>query len=185
MASFRRSILFRLACDPVCRLWSGFGDLDITDAVDPGGATYLGAGALLDVPVLKQLINGVADRIDFGISGVPDRALRLVLEDAPSVQDAPLLIGEQSFDRGWQVNGAPAWLWRGYADVLSVESAESEQGRQRTIRLSVRSADTFRANPVTTYFTDQDQRRQSPDDAIFSHVGLISAGAKRKFGPGS
>lgn len=185
MASYRRSTLFRLACDPVCRLWSGFGDLEITDDYDPSGEIYLGAAALLDVPALKQLINGVADRVDFGISGVSAEALRLVLEDAPSVRDAPVLIGEQSFDANWQKVGAPNWLWQGIADVLLVDSSGADASRQRTISLSTRSADTFRADPVPSYYTDQDQRRRSPTDAIFDHVALLTQEARRRFGPGS
>lgn len=183
MATYRRSILFRLAADPVAWVWSGHGRLHIVDENDPLGATYLGAGALLDVPALKQLVNGVADRLDFLLSGVSAETLRLAREDAPSVYGAELLIGEVTFDEDWQLVGAPAWIWRGTADVLTVESQDGGQIRTRSIRLSVASADTRRSNPQPAFYTDQDQRRRSDDDAIFSHVSLIRTGAKRRFGP--
>jgi hypothetical protein len=185
MASYRRSILFRLAADPISRLWSGYGPLDITDSLDPGGARYHGVGALLNVPALKLLINGTADRIEFQLSGVADETVRLAQEDVETIKDALVLIGEQGFDADWQVDGPPVWLWRGFADVLFIDSADGANGRERTIRLSVRSADTFRANPLPSYYTDADQRRRSPTDAICSHVAQISVGARRRFGPSS
>lgn len=184
MASYRRSILFRLAADPIARFWSGHGNLDVSGGlIDPLGARYIGAGALLDVPALKTLINGTADRLDFTISGVTPQALRLAHEDADSVKGALVLIGEQGFDADWQNDGPPLWVWQGYADILITNSQETPQGRQRTVQMSVRSADTFRSNANPAFYTDQDQRRRSPTDAIFSHVSLISIGAKRRFGP--
>jgi hypothetical protein len=184
MATYRRSILFRLAADPIARIWSGHGNLDVAaDAIDPSGARYLGAGALLDIPSLKLLVNGAADRLDFVLSGVSAQTLRLAQEDADSVRDALVLIGEQSFDSNWQTDGPPVWVWRGYADVLITDSQEAPNGRQRTIKLSVRSGDASRSDPQPAYYTDADQRRRSPTDAIFSHVSKISQGARRRFGP--
>jgi hypothetical protein len=184
MATYRRSILFRLAADPVARVWSGHGNLDVAGSVvDPAGARYAGAGELLDVPSLKLLVNGAADRLDFILSGVSPYTLRLALEDAPSVKDALVLIGEQSFDADWQLDGPPIWVWRGLADVLVTDSQESQLGRQRTIKLSVRSGDARRSDPQPAYYTDPDQRRKSSTDAIFSHVAKISTGARRWFGP--
>lgn len=184
MAIYRRSVLFRLAADPIAWVWSGHGDLYIEDDIDPDGATYIGMGGLIDIPSMKQLVNGTAERLDFILSGVSPDTLRLAREDAPSVKDALALIGEVTFDEAWQVVSS-GWVWRGYADVLVTDSQPSAQGRLRTIRLSVRSADTFRSNPQPAYYTDQDQRRRSPDDAIFSHVALITQGARRRFGPSS
>jgi hypothetical protein len=160
--------------------------LDVSpDAIDPDGARYIGAGALLDVPALKMLVNGAADRLDFVLSGVSAYTLRLAQEDAESVKDALVLIGEQDFDAAWQNDGPARWVWRGFADIMATDSQEATQGRQRTIRLSVRSADTFRSNPQPAYYTDHDQRRRSPTDAIGSHVALISNGVRRRFGPAS
>lgn len=183
MATYRRSIVWRLACDPVAYLWSGYGDLDVpADELDASGARYTGAGALIEVPSLKQLINGIADRVDFRISGVSGATLRLALEDRASVYGATLHVGSVVFDRDWQIIGPPAWQWRGVADVLTPDSKETAQGRERTITLSVASADTARSNPKLTWFTDADQRRRSPTDKIFDRVAGITAGATRRFG---
>lgn len=184
MATFRRSILWRLAADPVCRLWSGAGWLDMPgDDLDPGGARYFGAGALLQVPALKTLMNGLADRQSFGLSGVSAETIRLALEDRETVEGASLHVGYVDFDREWQVDGGAVWTWEGVADVLSIESKGDDGGRQRTISLSVASADVLRAVPQLAWFTHADQQRRSPGDNFFDRVAQLSAGATRRFGP--
>lgn len=183
MAVYRRSIIWRLACSPVARLWSGVGDLPLPgNKLDPSGAVYRGAGALLQVPALKALMNGLADRVEFSVSGVSAETVRLAIEDRDSVQGAQLDVGYVNFDADWQPE-LVVWQWQGFADVLTTKSEANDQGRQRTISLSVASADTLRSNPQIARYTDADQRRRSPTDAIFSHVAGIAAGNTRRFGP--
>jgi hypothetical protein len=183
MANFRRTILWRLACDPVARLSSEHCDLFAPgDYLDPDGATYKGAGALLDVPTLKQLINGVADRLEFRVSGVSAETMRLALEDRASVYGATLHVGYVDSDEDWQIIGPPVWEWQGIADVLTPDSKPSEAGRDFSITLSVASADTLRSNPPLAWFTQQDQHRRSSTDNIFDRVAGITAGATRRFG---
>lgn len=183
MATHRRAIVWRLAVDPVARLWSGFGWLDVPgDDLDPSGARYLGAGGLLQLPELKQMMNGLADRVDFSLSGVTAETLRLALEDRDTIPGALLTVGHVTFDRDLQIEGSPVWTWRGRADVLAVDSQATDTGRERTITLSVAAADTLRSNPALTWFTDADQRRRFPTDAIFDRVAGINAGVTRRFG---
>lgn len=180
---YRRSVLFRLGSDPVVRLWSGFGDLPIpANAHDDATEIYRGAGALLQVPAVKQLINGVADRVDFTLSGVNAATIALAIEDRDTVQGAAVALGYASFDDAWQVETV-AWQWLGIADVLKVESNATQDQRTRSITLSVAASDTARANPQLAWFTDADQRRRSPTDAFFSHVAGISQGTTRRWGP--
>jgi len=181
---YRRSYLFRLASDPVCYLWSGsITDLELPpDTLDPAGATYKAAGAIIDIPSLKQLINGIAERVDFSVSGVSAETLRLALDDRESIRGAAVRVGYVEFDEDWQIDGAPVWDWRGIADILTTESSSGGDGRQRSITLSVAADDTLRSNPALAYFTDADQRKRSPDDAIFDHVSGISVGTTRRFG---
>lgn len=177
MANYRHSYVFELECDPPAYLWTGHGSLV------HGGKTYLGAGNLIAMPDLKQLINGAADRVDVTISGVNETGLRLIQEDRLTIPQSDARIGRIRFDDEWQIDGEIEWLWRGMADSLVIGSGVTDTGRQRTIKLSMGSADTRRSNPQVAFFTDADQRKRSADDAFFSHIGQISVGITREFGP--
>jgi len=182
MAVYNRSVIWRLNCDPVARLWSGVGDLPMpANALDPQPTIYRGAGSLISLPSLKTMMNGVADRLEFTLSGVSEEIMRLVLDDRESVEGAALLIGHVNFDADMQYAGHK-WTWRGVADILSVQSQGSDTGRQRLVTLSVASGDTQRSNPQITRYTDPDQRRRSPSDRFFDRVAGIAAGNTRRFG---
>lgn len=177
MATHRFSYIFELECDPPCYLWTGHGQLDI------GPKTYLGAGHLISLPDVKQLINGVAERLEISVSGVSQEALRLFLEDRESVYLASAKIGRVNFDDNWQIDGDIEWQWQGFADLISIKSSPNESGRTRSITIGLGNEDTRRSNPNISFFTDADQRKRSADDAFFSHVGQINAGVTRRFGP--
>lgn len=184
MSGHRVSVLFRMACDPPVYLWSGFGPLRTSgDGLDPSGANWSGAGELITMPTLKQLINGEADRIEVKVSGVTPSMLRLVNEDRESVRGAPANIGLIEFDDAWQQAGPIKWQWAGRGGVIITESTQVDNGRQWTVSLSMASADTFLANPRLAFFTAADQAKRSPTDQFCSHVAGISAGTTRRFGP--
>lgn len=186
MAEVRESYLLRIASDPPARIWSGVGDLEIpADIVEPEAATYLGAGELLSAPDFQQLINGVAERLEFVVSGVSSETLRLALEDAASTKGATIHLGRIDFDANWQQVGPVEWEAVFRADSLSVDSQASNMGRTRSIKLSVGTEDTGRSYAPQAFFTDADQRRRSPTDRFFSHVGGITGGTSRRFGPSS
>jgi len=184
MASHRVSILFRMECDPPVYLWSGVGTLvTAADALDPSGAIWSGAGELVSVPTLKQLINGEADRIEVKFSGVSPNTIRLAHEDRASVRGAPANIGLIEFGEDWQPLGPIKWQWSGRGGVIITESTQVDSGRQWSVSLSMASADTLLSNPRLTFFTAADQAKRSPTDQFCSHVGGISAGTTRRFGP--
>lgn len=181
---YRRSYVFRLDSDPVCYLWTGFGDLDTPgDSVDPSGARWLGAAGILSLPALKALINGTAERVRFSLSGVSPNTIRLANEDKATVRGAALRLGSVEFGGDWQLTGPIQWEWLGIADTIIIESAATDQGRTRTIGLSVASADTLRSNPNITFYTDADQRKRSADDEFCNQVANITLGLARRFGP--
>ncbi len=184
MASHRTSILFHLACDPPVFIWSGFGDLPTApDALYPTGATWRGAGELVSVPTLKQLINGEADRIEVRFSGVSPAMVRLAHEDRESVKGAAARIGLIEFDGDWQQEGPIKWHWTGAGGVIITESTENNGNRQWSVSLSMASGDTMLSNPKVAYFTAADQAKISPTDRFCDFVAGISAGTTRRFGP--
>lgn len=179
----RESFGIRIAADPVARLWSGHGDLLVpADIVEGEPAIYLGGGTLLNAPDFQQLINGTAERLELQLSGVSAEAIRLALEEGPSVRGAKVHLVRFDFDDAWQLIGVEyEAVFR--ADKLSMSSRQEEGGRTRTLTLSIATEDTNRSRAPLAYFTDQDQRRRSPTDAFFSHISGIAAGTSRRFGP--
>lgn len=184
MAEVRESYLLKIDHpDEPARIWSGVGKLVIpADIVEAAPATYLGASQLLTVPDFQQLINGVAERLEFVVSGVDEETVRLALEDAPGVKNAGVYLGRVDFDSDWQLLGVE-WEATFRADCLTVESEGSSGRRQRTIKLSVGTDDTGRSYAPASYYTDADQRLRSATDKIFDHVARINRGTSRVFGP--
>jgi len=183
MASYKRTILVRLECEPVLRVHSGFAPLRVpANSRDVSPQVYKGGGDLLAVPAIKQFINGAADRVEISLSGVSVETLALLQEERESVRGAAVDFGWAVHNADWSIREI-IWKRRGFADVPSISSEPTENGRQRTITLSIRMDDTFRSNPQPAFWTDADQRLRSPTDDIFSHVGQISVGATRTFGP--
>lgn len=170
----------RIASDPPARLWGGFGDLEIpADIVEDAPAIYLGGGELLNAPDFEIPINVTAERLDIRISGVSSSILPIFLAEAASVKGAKVHFVRFYFDEHWQLEDVEYdTVWR--ADKISIVS-EDNDGRTRTIILSIATEDTNRNRSPQAFFTDQDQRRRSPTDAIFSHVSQITQGLRRRF----
>lgn len=168
----RYALFFHLACKsgPV-RAWTGVGDYALpAGPVDATGGVYLGIGLVGDIPALRQLIGGVAERVDFALSGADDQTLQLADRDADEVRDAQVHVGIVFFDQDWQPVDDVAWLWEGHADVPAVSRSGDGEEVVRRVTLSVGSAFTDRTRSTLSYYTDADQRRRSLDDAFCSRV---------------
>lgn len=177
--------LFRLEADPPAYLWSGVGDLDVNgDALVGAGITrYKGIGTLSGLPVLQNLINGVADRAEFTLSGVDAIALQYAHEDRESIPGSIIRIGSVVLADNGQPSGPVDWEWEGIADTISVDSQGGDNGsRTRSITISAGTATVTRSTTSLDFFTDADQRTRSPDDAFFSYIAGIQ-NQTRRFGP--
>jgi hypothetical protein len=186
MAFYREAYIIRIASDPVALLWSGYGDLLVpADTVVPEDSIALGGGGLVSVPDFQQLINGTAERLEYILSGISEEMIRLALEDAPSVAGSRVDLGRMDMDGDWQQIAPVEWEATFEARSLEVGSGWNGASRVRTLKLTVAAGDTTRSRAPLAFFTDADQRRRSPDDAIFSHVAAINGGTSRRFGPAS
>lgn len=179
-----RIVLVRFATDPVARICSGVNPVRIpADAVETeDGAKYFGGGTLVDLPVLDQLINGTASRIDITVSGVSGKTLALFNGEAADLQGCDVYVGIAYQDSKWQIESVE-WLRKLRADTPSIDDKPSQNGRTRSIGLSLGTDFTDRSASVIAYFTDADQQRRSPGDKIFDHVAGLNAGTSRPFGP--
>jgi hypothetical protein len=171
----RIGIFFRLETDPVVRLWLGVGPCRVaSNAMDANGAIYTGFGELNNVPDVDQLINGVATRVEFMVSGVSGRAMQAAVEDARSIQGAACALGVCLFGASWQQLGSPKWVFRGIADYITRNQETAEGGIVRTISLSVGSRFTGRRRRGLSYLTDQDQQLRHPGDRFLERTSLYA-----------
>lgn len=183
MPSYRESFVFYIATPDPAVFWSGHGPLLLpADDVVPDPVVIMGAGELVDIPALEQLINGKAQRLEVTMSGVSEETVAIAAEEALSIAGSAVSIGRIEFDTAWQIVEVE-WEWFGEARGLSVSSQQSDQGRSRSITLSVVAGDPSRRRPALAFFTDADQRYDFPDDAVFSNVAGISQGTTRRWGP--
>lgn len=184
MALYRESYVFRIETATPATVWSGHGDLLLPpDTVLSEPTIALGGGHLVGIPDFDQLMNGTAQRLDIVLSGVNEDILGLALEEAGDVPGASVYIGRIQFDDEWQLVGGVEWEWTGEGVGLTVASDDSDEGRTRSLTLTIAAGDTTRKRAAIAFFTDADQRRAYPTDAIFSHVAGINAGKSRRWGP--
>lgn len=170
-------IFFRMATDPVVRLWLGIGDIKPgINAYDPtsDNDVYSGLGQLIDVPALQQLINGVADRVTFHVSGVSADTSALASTEANTVKGKAVAVGICLFGAAWQQLGVPIWLWRGTADFVTRQQQSNGSTTTRVIELSVGSLFTGRRRRGLSYLTDRDQQLRSPGDKFCERTVLLS-----------
>lgn len=168
-------ILFRMATLPVIRLWLGIGDIrpgiTIYDAVN---RPYSGLGQLIDVPALTQLINGVADRVTFHVSGVSAEVSAMASTEANLVKNKAVAVGMCLFGQDWRQLGLPIWLWRGTADFVTRQQQSTDDGIIRVVELSVGSLFTSRRRRGLSYLTDHDQQTRHPGDKFCERTALMS-----------
>lgn len=154
------------------RLSTGFGDRRIApDAVDIEGGVYRGMGGIIGLPTLNQLINGIAQRVEFSLSAVTDEILQLADAEAETVRGAPTFLGFTAYDDDWQPYFAPYWLAELRTDTVKLDMRATTQ----TLTLSAGTVHTDRKRPRMSFFTGPDQRRRSPTDAFCDRVAGYSA----------
>lgn len=168
----RAAIFLRIDSSPVVALWLGFGDIDVPiNTLDVAGQTYQGLGLLVGIPELSMLLNGVAERVDFTLSGIPQAAIEASEAGAAAVRNKAVNVGVSTMDDDWQLSGDILWLWDGRADVLTASMrAESDGSQTYTIQLSVGTSNTGRARPDFATWTDAQHQRAHPGDTFFAHV---------------
>ena len=171
----RIGIFFRLAVEPVQRLWLGTGMVRVSDVIDASGAIYRGFGEISNLPAVSQLLNGVADRYEFAVSGVRGNAVAAAAIEADTVQGARVNLGLGFFDAAYQFIGL-VWLFEGEGDFVKIGMGPSETGENWTIALSVGSAMTGRRRRGLSVYSDPDQQSKYPGDRFCERAQRYSQG---------
>lgn len=178
----RPAFFLLLKSEPTIRVWSGIGDFALeADNIETEGGEYLGFGELQNLPQLKQLINGQADRVDFTLAGaaVNRDVVRLASEEADSIRNKTLHLGMLVLGADLQPVSPVAWLWHGEADTLTLTRDDSQGQPVRSMTLSAGSMFARRRRPGISFWTDHDQRQRSSDDAFCDRVAIYSAGTTK------
>lgn len=170
----RMSYLLYIDCTEPVRVWNGVGPKQVSGwGPDLTGGLYLGIGDIVDIPALSQLVNGVAGRVEFTLSGLNEALKDGAESDADAVRGAETSVGAIFLDADWQPLSTPITLWTGEADMLKTDTQYGETAI-RTITLSVGSATTGRRRPQFSAYTRAQQRARSSDDASCDRVGLYT-----------
>jgi hypothetical protein len=178
----RYSMLLRIeTTDQVVRAWAGIGDLAIpSDDVEDEAATYLGVGILGEIPSLRQLIGGAAERLDFALTVPGGEVFALADADFEQVRRAPVYVGLIFFDANWQQSEV-SWLWAGTADTTTVSRQSAGLQVTRQIKISAATVFTDRTRANLSAFTDTDQRSRSADDSFCARVDRYTQTATVKW----
>lgn len=184
----RRAVVFRLDTrpEPLRLFVGGFGDLRLPgDPIEPDpSALYRGCGELTSLAPVNQLINGVAERVDFTLAGdgLTAEVCGIAADEAESVRWARVNLGVARFAPGKaKIQGPVKWLWEGLADVvtLTAQMTGTDPGEPpvltRTMGLSVGSTFALRSRPRVAYWTRVHQRARSADDAFCDRVAGYSS----------
>lgn len=168
----RIAVFFRMETDPIIRIWLGAGNIESgVNVLDTGGAEYKGFGAIQNVPALKQLLNGSAERVEFGISGVSGEVLSIASgDDATQVKGKSVTVGFALMGPDWSLLGEVHWCAFYTADFLSLQQTPSSDPNQiiRGLTLSCGTRFTARRRPGLSYFDDPDQVARHPGDEFCS-----------------
>jgi hypothetical protein len=175
-------VLMRIDTPTVIRLSTAFGDFPVpANSLDAGEETYTGLGAVEAIPVVQQLLNGVADRATFTLSGVPAQIAALADADAPNVNGVAVNLGLVKLDADEAITGAVFWLGDFTADKLTASKGMDGQGNEsHQVTLSVGTAHVTRSRPEFAMWTDAQNQRRHPGDQILS---LLPTGEKQKRWP--
>jgi hypothetical protein len=172
-------IFFRLDSTPPLQIWTGVNDVPAGfDSIDSGGSVYLGGGRLLNVGSLEVLVNGQADDIEIGISGVDPKAAQRVIDEMPDIRGKDVHLGITVLDRYYQPVAPIAALWIGTAShpTESMLPVSGQEQRTVTLSLAVISGNTTRSRPALSMWTAAHQKAEFPTDLFCDGTPRLARG---------
>lgn len=165
----RPGFFFRadLASGPA-RYFCGYGDVPTPDEISSEDAVWTSLGAILSLPELQAITNGLAQRLDFVLSGLTPAIQTLATAAAADVQDRRLDILTTVFCPDWQPIAPPRPIWRGRMDQvtgdtsdLTIDGSGRATSATSTITLSAVTATALRRRAAGIRWTDAQQRAAS------------------------
>jgi hypothetical protein len=179
----RPIVFLRIATVPPVRVWGGVGDFPLpADTVETtDGAIYSGMGELSGLPILQQLINGKADRVDFTVAGavLTPQMASLASAEAYLIRGASADVGIMVLGRDLQPASPVEWLATLECDVIGTALEGEADVPIRSVTVSAASVTSGRRRSRSLQWTDPDQQRASPGDKFCAQVAAYNAGTTR------
>lgn len=133
------------------RMWSGIGDLSWDSQ------TWIGAGNLVQVSNIEETSEIKASGIVVTFNGIPADLLSLVLTDVRQGALGRIYLG---FLSSGSVVATPWLIFEGRIDTPVI----NEEAETCSIAITYESRLIDLSRPRTARYTDQDQKREFPDD---------------------
>jgi hypothetical protein len=172
-------IFFRMDSDPALHVWMGVNDIPAgIDSVDEDDTVYLGGGRLINVPTLEILINGQADDVEFGISGIDPVTAQRVIDEMPAVRGADVHVGITPLDQYYQPVGSivPVWLGTASHTRESMPPVTGTDPRTITLGLAVISGNDTRSRPSLSMWSPPHQKTLYPTDKFCDNTSRLARG---------
>lgn len=172
-------IFLRLDSDPSLHVWMGVNDIPAGfDSIDETGVVYLGGGRLIQVPTLEVLINGQADSVEFGISGIDPVTAQRVMNQMPDVRGKDVHIGITTLDQYYQPMGPIIPLWLGQAShvVDGIPPVTGNEPRTMNLSLAVLSGNGTRSRPALSMWSSAHQKALYPTDKFCDGTARLARG---------
>ena len=140
------------------RVWNGYGVLSWN------GHDWLGTGELGRIGDISETSDLRAETITLELSGIPATTIAVALGEPHQGRPARIYLG--FVDDSAQVLPDPILLHEGRIDSMPVE----DDGETATIRVVVESRLAMLERSRERRITDQDQRRDFPNDRAYEFV---------------
>lgn len=183
--SDRTAILWRVETDVPLRFWSGVGVLPVpVDGIETDGANYLGIGLLVDLPVLKMLSDGAADRLTLTLNGVDARLIELIDTGSEEVEGRDVHMAFADFDEHWQLDNV---YWFENFELEKVEyddptstDLRAAAARNPRIIFTLAYGDGDRRVPVARHWNAEGA---AVGDLAFNLLAGLNDQSRREFPP--
>jgi len=175
-------IFLRLATTEVLRVWLGVNDIPSgMDSVDPDtNQIYYGGGRLKDIPNLEAVINGIADRAEFRLSGIDPVTASKIEMDTWDVRGKAFHVGITTLDEKFQPMSSIIPMMTGRASFLTEGSPPVTGTANPTawIGLSVGFGITTRARNSQALWSPPHHKSYHPTDLFCDNTARNERGAE-------
>ncbi len=172
-------IFLRIDCDPALHIWMGVNDIPAGfDSIDGSGVVYLGGGRLFNVPTLEILINGQADSVEFGMSGLDPVTAQRVIDQMPDIRGCDVHIGFTTLDRYYQPMSAIVPIWIGQASHVTdaMQPVTGTDNRSMSLSMAVLSGSGTRSRASLSMWSSAHQKALYPTDKFCDGTARLARG---------